>query len=179
MKWVIHDLRARDFGGAMVKKLGTHRSKTQCASTEINLWSRSLFYINFQVLWARFPGGFQPHLCPEASPSHSPELLRLALGPVCTWVHTLLVSGRCGGSALGSSLHMGPHPPRVWEVGGAQPSGPVGGAAGAGGPGSSSCTSCRCTVGVVGSLPTPWLGSAWSGWCLRTCLTTWGQEDGL
>ena len=121
MKWVIHDLRARDFGGAMVKKLGTHRSKTQCASTEINLWSRSLFYINFQVLWARFPGGFQPHLCPEASPSHSPELLRLALGPVCTWVHTLLVSGRCGGSALGSSLHMGPHPPRVWEVGALSP----------------------------------------------------------
>ena len=96
MKWVIHDLIARDFGGAMVKKLSTHRSKTQCASTEINLWSRSRFYINFQVLRARFPGGFQPHLCPEASPSHSPELLRLALGPVCTWVHTLLVSGRWG-----------------------------------------------------------------------------------
>ena len=122
MKWVIHDLIARDFGGAMVKKLRTHRSKTQCASTEINLWSRSLFYINFQVLWARFPGGFQPHLCPEASPSHSPELLGLALGPVgstpssclggvgaqrlgpvCTWVDTLLVSGKWGCSALRSS----------------------------------------------------------------------------
>lgn len=149
MKWVIHDLIARDFGGAMVNKLRTHRSKTQCASTEINLWSRSLFYINFQVLRARFPGGFQPHLCPEARPSHSPELLGLALGPV----------GSTPSSCLGG--------------GGAQPSGPVGGAAGAGGPGSSSCTSCRCTVGVVGSLPTPWLGSAWSGWCLRTCLTTW------
>ena len=55
----------RTLVGAMMKKLGTHRSKTQCASTEINLWSRSLFYINFQVLWARrvprrVPASFMP-----------------------------------------------------------------------------------------------------------------------
>lgn len=151
MKWV----KSRSYRQGLwrsdgEKKLGIHRLKTQCASREANLWSMSPFYVNFQVLQ------------PESQEGSS---LPGTLKPALPWA----LSSQAGS---GSSLHRTcPHPLLIW--GGSQPSGPVGGAAGAGGLGPSNCTSCRCTVGVVGSLPTPWLGSAWSGWCLRTCLTTW------
>lgn len=84
MKWVNHDLIARDSGGVMVKRLGTHGLKTQCASTEVNLWSRSFFYINFQVLQPESQEGSSLSDTLKPSLSSGPELLRLALGPVCT-----------------------------------------------------------------------------------------------
>lgn len=154
----------------MVKKLRTHRSKTQCASTEINLWSRSLFYINFQVLWARFPGGSSLIYTLKPAPPTALSLTRLALGPVCMGPHPPRV-WEVWGLSLGSSLHMGP-PSSCLGGGGCSALGSSGQAAGAG---RARVLRGHCVVqmhcGSGGVFAHALVKSAWSGWC--ACLTTW------